>query len=182
MISILAHNSIDTPAVIWGCHWAGLAVAPSSPLSNAREYSFQLKDSEAKKIVTERALLPVAREAARSAGLSDDDIVLMGDDAEGFPPFQRVADIGPKDALAGQQACRKKIRPSVDLAFLCYSSGTTGQPKGVMLSHTNIIANVLQNRACDSKHLTWNTSDIGDCTSQGDKMIGFLPFYHIYGT
>jgi acyl-CoA synthetase (AMP-forming)/AMP-acid ligase II len=179
-MSIFAHNSIDTPAVIWGCHWAGLTVAPSSPLNGAREYAFQLTDSGAKGIVTQRSLLPTVEKAARLAGLRQDRIILIEDALDATLPYQHFTTFIPRNTLTGQQS-RIKVQPSVDLAFLCYSSGTTGHPKGVMLTHTNIIANILQNRACDSKHLTWHSSNINESESRGDKIVGFLPFYHIYG-
>lgn len=178
VMSIFAHNSIDTPAVIWGCHWAGLTVAPSSPLSNAREFAFQLKDSGAKGILTQRSLLPTVRKAVKLAGLREDRIILIGDEPDAKLPFQHFTTFTTQPT---SQAARKRVVPSVDLAFLCYSSGTTGHPKGVMLTHTNIIANILQNRACDSNYLTWHTSNVSRCDGKGDKVVGFLPFYHIYG-
>lgn len=180
-MSIFAHNSIDTPAVIWGCHWAGLTVAPSSPLNSVREYAFQLTDSGAKGIVTQRSLLPTAEKAARLAGLRQDRIILIEDAPDATLPYQHFTTFIPTNTFTGQQSPRIKVEPSVDLAFLCYSSGTTGHPKGVMLTHTNIIANILQNRACDSKYLTWHSSSISKSESRGDKIVGFLPFYHIYG-
>lgn len=61
--------------------------------------------------------------------------------------------------------------PATDLAFLAYSSGTTGLPKGVMLTHRNVVSNVLQLGAAESENLGWRR----------DKLLGFLPFYHIYG-
>lgn len=181
VISIYAHNCIDTPSVIWGCHWAGLTVAPSSPLSNAREYAFQLKDSGAKAIVTQQSLLPLVLEAARAVGLSNDRIILIGDVPASCLPFQHIKSFISPVVSRSQLRPRKTNLPHEDPAFLCYSSGTTGHPKGVVLTHTNIIANVLQNRTCDSGHLTWHTDDITAQDSKGDKVVAFLPFYHIYG-
>ena len=61
--------------------------------------------------------------------------------------------------------------PDKDLAFLVYSSGTTGLPKGVMLSHRNVISDLLMIK-----------SAMGKWYSGGqDKILGVLPFYHIYG-
>jgi 4-coumarate--CoA ligase len=55
------------------------------------------------------------------------------------------------------------------LAFLAYSSGTTGVAKGVMLTHRNVVANTLQGASVEAKYMRWNE----------DKMVSFLPFYHI---
>lgn len=72
---------------------------------------------------------------------------------------------------------RKKANPNEDLAFLVYSSGTTGHPKGVMLTHRNIVANVMMIKAGESGKLSWE----GGPTGEGDKLMAFLPFFHIYG-
>jgi len=61
--------------------------------------------------------------------------------------------------------------PDKDLAFIAYSSGTTGLPKGVMLSHQNIVANILMIQGAVGK---WYRSG-------SDKLLGVLPFFHIYG-
>ena len=66
---------------------------------------------------------------------------------------------------------RPEIDPGEDLAFLVYSSGTTGLPKGVMLTHHNIVANMIQNAVVSRSFIDWRR----------DKALGFLPMYHIYG-
>lgn len=66
--------------------------------------------------------------------------------------------------------------PKKDLAFLVYSSGTTGHPKGVMLSHENIVANTLMIKVAEGGNLSWK----GGKDGRGDKILAFLPFYHIY--
>lgn len=66
---------------------------------------------------------------------------------------------------------RQKINPAKDVAFLVYSSGTTGLPKGVMLSHRNIVANILQSNSIEGRNLSW----------KNDTLVAFLPFFHIYG-
>jgi 4-coumarate--CoA ligase len=72
-------------------------------------------------------------------------------------------------------AARTSSSPS-DLAYLVYSSGTTGLPKGVMLTQRNIVSNVLMVTVGMSE-LSWN----GGSGREGDTVIGVLPFYHIYG-
>lgn len=80
---------------------------------------------------------------------------------------------------------KRSIMPKTDVAFLAYSSGTTGQPKGVRLSHYNITSNILQISLADG-NATWDGSKsvagIQDAPpGKGDKILACLPFYHIYG-
>jgi len=60
------------------------------------------------------------------------------------------------------------IAPGEDLAVLPYSSGTTGLPKGVMLTHRNLVANISQTMPVER-------------LQEGETTVGVLPFYHIYG-
>ena len=80
---------------------------------------------------------------------------------EGATPFAEL--LGEPEPTA-----RARHRPADDLAVLPYSSGTTGLPKGVMLTHRNLVANVLQ------------TGEVSRSASD-DVLIGCLPFFHIYG-
>ena len=64
-------------------------------------------------------------------------------------------------------AANASLDPAEDLAILPFSSGTTGPPKGVMLTHTNMVANLVQSSAVE--------------TYKGDTFISILPMYHIYG-
>ena len=105
--------------------------------------------------------LEVAREAVE--GTDVEEILLVG--AEGDE--QGATDI--KELLAsGAEPPELEIDPAVDLAVLPYSSGTTGLPKGVMLTHRNLVANILQ-------------TDAAMPMQPDDVLIGVLPFFHIYG-
>jgi len=130
-----------------------------NPLYTAREVCHQLEDSGARFLVTVAAMLDVAREAATTAGI--EEVFVVGEEAEGATPFGDLLG-DPEDAPAID------VDPDEDIAVLPYSSGTTGLPKGVMLSHRNLVANLEQNLAVFP-------------IAEDDVVIGVLPFFHIYG-
>jgi acyl-CoA synthetase (AMP-forming)/AMP-acid ligase II len=102
--------------------------------------------------------LEKAREAAREAGI--EEIFVFGE-AEGATPFTTLLE---RDG----EVPDVEINPSEDLVVLPYSSGTTGLPKGVMLTHRNLVANL-----CQMEGLDYFTAN--------DTLICVLPLFHIYG-
>jgi acyl-CoA synthetase (AMP-forming)/AMP-acid ligase II len=123
-----------------------------------------LNDSGAKAIFTQKALLDNAVKAAAEAGIPRERIVLIGDEHDtGFLHFSKI--------LGGVLGVREKLDPDRDLAFLVYSSGTTGLPKGVMLSHLNVFSNLLMFHSREGSSFEW----------KNDKVLSVLPYYHIYG-
>ncbi|KAB8254525.1 hypothetical protein BDV32DRAFT_15255 [Aspergillus pseudonomiae] len=175
VLALFTPNSIDTPVVMWGAHWAGGVVSPANPAYTAEELAFQLKNSGAKAVITQVPQLSVVREAAKKVNIPEDRIILIGDKRDPEARFKHFTSIRN---ISGATRYRKtKINPDKDLSFLVYSSGTTGVPKGVRLSHRNIVANSLQLAAGEAGHLTWN----GGADGKGDRVLAFLPFFHIYG-
>ena len=137
---------------------AGAANTTANPLYTARELEHQLRDAGARMMVTVPPFLEAAREAAGAAGIEDVFVVGESDDAPS------LTELMGDPAAASTPA----IDPAADLAVLPYSSGTTGLPKGVMLSHRNLIANLCQTQ----QQLRCGSDDV---------LIAVLPFFHIYG-
>ncbi|OLL26856.1 4-coumarate--CoA ligase-like 7 [Neolecta irregularis DAH-3] len=162
---IFSPNQYDYTVVAWGVHFAAGIVTPSNPAYQVGELVHQLVSSNAKAIIALPQLLSVVTEAARKVGIPKDRIILFGD--------KKVEDFEPwKNLWTSRRANypKDKIDPTRDVAFLAFSSGTTGLPKGVMLSHRNIIANTLQTIRVDEHN-----------TTVKDRYMACLPLFHIYG-
>ncbi|MGO9887689.1 MAG: 4-coumarate--CoA ligase family protein [Solirubrobacteraceae bacterium] len=129
-----------------------------NPLLTADELSRQLVDSGARLLVTMPELLDKATVAAARSGV--DEIFVYGE-AAGATPFAALLQ-------AGGEPPEVAIDPASDVVALPYSSGTTGLPKGVMLTHRNLVANICQVTA--QKRVR-----------EDDRVIAVLPFFHIYG-
>src|SRR5262249_28310330 len=119
----------------------------------AEEIETQLTDSGAKMIFTVTPLLAQAETGAQKAGVKD--IVVIDKDLAGM-------------LQEGKPAPDVQLDPATHVAVMPYSAGTTGVPNGVPLSHTNLVANVVQ---------TYPVLDV----EPTDRVLALLPFTHIYG-
>ncbi|MEZ4681763.1 MAG: AMP-binding protein [Caldilineaceae bacterium] len=139
----------------------GGIVTTANPLYTAHELAHQLQDANAQYLLTVPPFMDKAQAAAAMAGIRE--IFVFGE-ADGATPFASLLQSDGKvpDVM---------IAPD-DVVALPYSSGTTGLPKGVMLTHRNLVANIAQ--------LVGMPKDT--CTVRADDVLmGILPFYHIYG-
>jgi acyl-CoA synthetase (AMP-forming)/AMP-acid ligase II len=160
VLCLYSPNVPEYAAVFFAVAELGGTNTTSNPMYGADELAKQLKDSGAKIIVTAPHLAEKALAAAKAAGIAE---VIAWADAPGCVPFASFA-----AHAAGAAVPSAAIDAAHDLVALPYSSGTTGLPKGVMLTHRNLVANLAQ-------------IDFVDSTAPGDHLIGVLPFFHIYG-
>lgn len=147
-------------AVFHGILRAGGVATTINALYTAEDIAKQLTDSHAKFLFTVSALLPQAEDAATRAGIPADHVIVL-DGADGHPSLHDLL-------TEGHPAPQVSFDPAIQLAVLPYSSGTTGRPKGVMLTHRNLVANICQ-------------IDQPMVIGADDKLLAVLPFFHIYG-
>ena len=155
VLAIMAPNVPEYAVAFHGAAWAGGAVTTINPTYTAREVQHQLEDSGAKILVTVSMFLETAQEAARAAGV---DAIFTIDPSEA----DSLADL-----MGEPLEAQVEVSPN-DIVALPYSSGTTGLSKGVMLTHRNLVANLVQTAAMLP-------------IARGETVLSFLPFFHIYG-
>jgi acyl-CoA synthetase (AMP-forming)/AMP-acid ligase II len=153
VLALLSPNVPEYGVAFLATTLTGGTVTTINPVYNTEEIAFQLKDSGARFLVTVAPALEQASKAAEETGV--EEVFVIGEDS--------FAELVASDPL--EQA---EIDPAEDLAALPYSSGTTGYPKGVMLTHRNLVSNLQQINAA---------MPLGE----DDVVIGVLPFFHIYG-
>ncbi|MFJ2213012.1 4-coumarate--CoA ligase family protein [Streptomyces sp. NPDC101062] len=159
VLALHSPNTVAYPAVFHAATRAGASVTTAHPLATPEELAAQLRDSAARWIVTVSPLLEVARRAAELVGGIEE--IFVCDRARGH---RSVLDLARSTAPLPEIA----IDPGEDIAALPYSSGTTGVPKGVMLTHRSIATNLAQLEPVMGM-------------GPGDRILAVLPFFHIYG-
>jgi len=145
VVGVVLPNVPEFAVVFHGTLERGGVVTPVNPALTRAEMAKQLADARARYVITSAELAPAVTEAARDA---------------------RVMVVGTPE-LRGPAFTPEPSAPA-DLAALPYSSGTTGFPKGVMLTHRNLTANIVQ------------VEGVFKC-DEDDVLLAVLPYFHIYG-
>jgi len=187
-VAIMLPNILQYPVALCGILRAGLTVVNTNPLYTARELKHQLNDSGAKVILVLENFAITVQEVLADSKVEHVITTQVGD-MLGFPksllvnfvvkyrrkqvpPFNLPKAVKFNDALtqgAGQNIPATTIGHD-DIAFLQYTGGTTGVSKGAMLTHRNMVANMLQVR-------NW----FGSAVKEGEEIIiTALPLYHIF--
>ncbi len=158
VFAIFCPNVPEYAVAFMGVASAGGINTTVNSLYSSEDLVHQFKDSGARFLLTVAPFLDRALPAAEACGI--EEVFVLGE-AEGCTPYAELlnndGNLSPVD-----------IDPENDLVVLPYSSGTTGLSKGVMLTHRNLVANMV---------LTVAVNDITD----SDSTIAVLPFFHIYG-
>lgn len=155
VVGLLSPNSTAFAVAYHGILRAGATATTFNVLSTADEIARQLRDSRARMVLTAAEHRDKVETAAATIGLTQSDVITLDDD--GFTSQATVH-------FAGTAS----FHPAKHLAVLPYSSGTTGLPKGVMLTHRNLVANAAQVQPLR-------------VVGADDVVLAVLPFFHIYG-
>lgn len=188
-IAIMMPNLLQYPIAVFGALRAGLVVVNTNPLYTDRELKHQLQDSGAKAIVVVEAFAHTVADVVKDTDVEHIITTKFGDRLgtikgaivnfvirkikKMVPPFSLPQAKGFNEVLKRGAALPDAVENSNrdDIAFLQYTGGTTGVAKGAMLTHGNLIANMLQ-------ALTW----ISTAKLQPGKefIVTALPLYHIF--
>lgn len=188
-VAIMLPNTPQSVIAYYGILYAGGIVVQTNPLYMEREIEYQMKDSGAKVILTLDILYPRVTKVMKNTEL-EHIIVTAIKDYLPFPknliyPFIQKKQYGivVKVDHSGQNHLFTEIMKTAkpesanqafdfenDVALLQYTGGTTGFPKGVMLTHKNLVANASM---CDA----W----LYKCKKGEERVLGILPFFHVYG-
>ncbi|EEU38709.1 uncharacterized protein NECHADRAFT_45761 [Fusarium vanettenii 77-13-4] len=177
VVGVYSFNTIDYIPLTHSIHRLNGVVSLSSAALSSSELQDQLRLSKSKAIFTCQPLLEAALKATAAVGIPNDHVFLLPmPDVETDSVFRTIEDLIengkklpelPPLNWAQGQATRQA-------AYLCYSSGTSGLPKPVMISHYNIIAGILQTHTFDSVARKAFGVD-------NQAMLGLLPFSHVFG-
>ena len=157
-LALWAPNLPQWAGVALGAMAAGGTVTAASPAATERELAAQLADAGASVLVTVPSLVPAARAAAAVSGVRE--LVVLGRADGAAPILDLLAD--------GRLSPGPALDPAATVALLPYSSGTTGLPKGVELTHANLVTSVRQVGA-------------GLRVGEGDTLLAVPPLSHIMG-
>ncbi|KXN84605.1 4-coumarate--CoA ligase 3 [Leucoagaricus sp. SymC.cos] len=180
----ISYVYVDYPVVTWAVHQLGGIISGANPDFSTNELFYQLQATKATVLIVHPDGLTVAEEAAKKHGLSSDRILVFNTAANasgiGKITVEDMVHLGRTHAPAFEERKLKPGEGKTKLAFLSFSSGTTGRPKAVAIPHYAPIANIVQmavhNRVYED-YCPWEDKRY----RPGDVAIGVLPLYHIYG-
>jgi long-chain acyl-CoA synthetase len=185
-IAIMIPNLLQFPLIFFGALRAGLVVVPVNPMYTPRELLLQLKDADVSAIVVLEQMAYKLEPVLAEIEIKHIIVTQFQDSLTGIKQlffkfyFKYINKtkkyhlnniIFLKDILSQDLTLNPIDIKSEDLALIQYTGGTTGLPRGVMLTHHNIAANVLQTKVWIEKYIN---------TSKEKHVLAPLPMYHIF--
>ena len=173
-VALFLPNCPQFAIAYYGALKIGAMVTALSPLFMTPEVDFQLNDSRARTLVIHAEFWPRVEPLLKSLPLSH--VIVVAEDMDGFsvPSSMKIHLFDDFLKSEAAPAPSVAIDPGTDVAALQYTGGTTGRPKAAMLTHQNIVANIVQNRPY------WDFMERKDGVRR-PVVISVLPWYHIYG-
>ncbi|GMH83150.1 hypothetical protein TrVE_jg3739 [Triparma verrucosa] len=168
--TVFSPNHVDYLPLVAGFLRAGGIVSPANPLYTEYELRGQIEKSKSTILIAHPAMLETAMKAVKGTDIKK--VIVLGDSdcgVAGAVPFDSLAGSHANPIMSTPDYVKSAVSPA-DLALLPFSSGTTGLPKGTMLSHQNITINLQQFEAPEGKYMSPNST-----------LISPLPMFHIYG-
>lgn len=165
-VAIISNNRPQWNFADLGILQAGAINVPIYPTISDRDLQYILLDAEVKVVFVSTADL-AAKTKSATENWTSPPIIYSFNKVNNFSHFSELLELGQANpATEKVKAIRDSIQPD-DLATLIYTSGTTGDPKGVMLSHRNLVSNFIAVRELPP-------------VKAGDRVLSFLPLNHIY--
>lgn len=168
-IGTVSNNRPEWNFVDMGMSMAGIIHVPIYPTISDSEYEYILAHSEVKTLIISdkmlyKRLVPLAEKVS-----AIENIYVFDDGIEGAKSWTEIRDLGTQNREKYKEELEKvkaSIKPE-DMVTIIYTSGTTGNSKGVMLSHNNLVTNVIESTVIQPLEF-------------GDKALSFLPLCHVY--
>ncbi|KAH9915874.1 amp dependent CoA ligase [Fomitopsis serialis] len=181
VVCVYSPNHVDFPVMVWAVHRLGAVISTANPSYNHNELVHQLKTTDAKLIFVHFTCLAIVEAAARTVGLMLDSIVLVDRPPNGKSSYMTVQELVTKGLSIPISYTERKLKSGegkTKIAFLNFSSGTTGLPKAVMVPHYAQIANIIQCVVyAEGDPKPWEDKPF----RPGRIIYAGLPFYHVYG-
>lgn len=180
VVMIVTPNHIFVPVAYQGIVGSGRIFSGANPIYTVPEIQHQLKDTGAKVILAHPSLLQTVLEASRGVEFPEDRIFQFSDRpcraAYGILDWREM--VGSEEEANMWKWDDMTETADSTIATINYSSGTTGLPKGVCVSHSNLIANVEQSIFIRDQETSYAAVP---GARPAEKWVGFLPLYHAYG-